>query len=100
MEILLTSNKFLAIQTLYPAGDIHPNVTGRSGGGREVAELEVWMDGRMEVAIDRWERAMVGCCVRSALFLFSLVDPYLWIFSSRHRQIGDLNRVSNFAFCL
>ena len=27
LEILLTSNKFLAIQTLYPAGDIHPNVT-------------------------------------------------------------------------
>ena len=29
---------------------------------------------------------MVGCWGRSALFLFSLVDPYLWIFSSRHRQ--------------
>ena len=26
---------------------------------------------------------MVGCCVT---LLFSLVDPHLWIFSSRHRQ--------------
>ena len=29
------------------------------------------------------KRAMVGCCVT---LLFSLVDPYLWIFSSRHRH--------------
>ena len=27
---------------------------------------------------------MVGCWVA---LLFSLVDPYLWIFSSRHRQV-------------
>ena len=33
---------------------------------------------------------MVGCCGRSALFLFSLVDPYLWIFSSRHRQKTEM----------
>ena len=30
---------------------------------------------------------MVGCWGRSALFLFSLVDPYLLIFSSRLRHL-------------
>ncbi len=30
---------------------------------------------------------MVGCCVT---LLFSLVDPHLWIFSSRHRQFYSI----------
>ena len=45
----------------------------------ETKETLLLTDGR-----ERW--AMVGCWGRSALFLFSLVDPYLWIFSSRHRH--------------
>ena len=38
-------------------GRVEGRVLRRSGGGREVAEVEVWMDGRMECVVLRRSRS-------------------------------------------
>ena len=56
---------------------------------RSAAGAKFWMRQNLRLG----ERAMVGCWVA---LLSSLVDPYLWIFSSRHRHDCFTNSCGNY----